>query len=251
MLGATALGLYQMAYKIPEATITVVIWVVSKVLFPAFSRIQQSGRDLRSAYLQALRYVGFLTIPMAAGLFLIAGPLVLLVFGPAWAGAIPLLRWLAIYGGVRSLGTHAGDVLKATGRSGLLAVLGLVKGAILIPLLILAGRKGVEPVAMTMAGVTAFTALLNVIVVKRFLHFRWADVVRALSVSSAAGVVLVVVALGAQALVADAGPLVVMVVTMVASAAAYFSAAFLLDRTLVTEVVDAVFRRGAEGEAAA
>ncbi|MDX1585069.1 MAG: lipopolysaccharide biosynthesis protein, partial [Thermoanaerobaculia bacterium] len=139
MLGARALGLYQIAYKIPEASVSVILWVTSKVLFPAFSKIEQAGEGLRSAYLEALRYVSFVTIPMAAGLFVSAEQLVLVFFGSKWSESIPLLQWLAVYAGLRSLGTHAGDVMKATGRSSLLFGLGVVKGAILIPALIFAG----------------------------------------------------------------------------------------------------------------
>ncbi|HUP50650.1 MAG TPA: lipopolysaccharide biosynthesis protein [Thermoanaerobaculia bacterium] len=191
MIGSTALGLYQIAYKIPEASVTVVIWVASKVLFPAFSRLQGSIDELRHAYLRALEYVSFVTIPLAAGLFVAAEPIVLVFFGPRWEGAIPLLRWLALYTGIRSIGTHAGDVLKATGRSGLLAGLGVIKAAILVPSLIVAGRFGVEAVAMTMVVVTAATSALNIAVVQRILRFSFARVVRAVRTGVVAGAGLV------------------------------------------------------------
>jgi O-antigen/teichoic acid export membrane protein len=76
MLGAAALGAYQIAYKIPEATITVIVWVVGKVLFPSFAKLQHDSSALRRAYLGALTWVSLITIPAAAGLFLVADPLV-------------------------------------------------------------------------------------------------------------------------------------------------------------------------------
>lgn len=186
MLGATALGLYQIAYKIPEATITVVMWVVSKVLFPAFSKLS-GEEDLRGAYLKALTYVSLVTIPMAAALCIAAEPVVRVFFGAKWIEAVPLLRWLAVYAGVRSMGTHAGDILKATGRTTLLAGLGVIKAAVLLPALILAARTSVTAVAMTLAAVTTVTVAINVGIVMRILRFGIGEFFAALGPSAIAG----------------------------------------------------------------
>jgi len=187
MLGATALGLYQIAYKIPEATITVVMWVVSKVLFPAFAKLR--GEDeLRAAYLKALTYVSIVTIPMAAGLCIAAKPVVRVFFGAKWLEAVPILQWLAVYAGLRSIGTHAGDILKATGRSGLLAKLGVLKAALLLPALVLAARVDVVTVAMTLAAVTAVTVAINIGVVMHILRFGIGEFLGAFGPKAIAGV---------------------------------------------------------------
>lgn len=160
-LGTAALGFYQMAAKVPETTVTVLGWVVSRVLFPAFSRLHAAGEAVGEAYLVALRWVSLLTVPAAVGLALTAEPLVVNLFGEAWRPAVPILQAIAVYAGLRSLGTHAGDVLKATGRSGLLAALGVLKAALLVPALLLAAPSGAAAVAAAMAAVTAVTLLLN------------------------------------------------------------------------------------------
>lgn len=240
MIGARALGLYQIAYKIPEASVSVILWVASKVLFPAFSKMQHSGEGLRHAYLKALRYVSFVTVPMAAGLFVSAEPLVTVFFGAKWADAVPLLQWLAIYAGLRSLGTHAGDVLKATGRSGLLAVLGLVKAAVLLPALILAGSAGVREVAMTMALVTAATATLNLVVVKRLLGFRWGELFRSLRTSLAGGLALVSTGLLLLRFIGQPNAAITLLLLIAICGAAYGIVAWIVDRHLFTELLAAL-----------
>ena len=117
----TSLGLYQIAAKIPEATVIVLLWVVSSVLFPTFSKLHAAGSSLERPYLIATRYVSAVTFPAAVGLALLARPLLLLFFGPQWAGAAPVLSALAAYAGLRSITSHAGDILKATGRAQVLA----------------------------------------------------------------------------------------------------------------------------------
>ena len=250
VLGSHALGLYQVAYKIPEATVTVVMWVVSKVLFPTFSKLQHSGDGLSRAYLQALKYVSFVTVPMAAGLFIVAEPLVLLFFGQRWAEAAPLLRWLAVYSGVRSLGTNAGDIMKATGHSGLLAGLGLVKAALIIPALILAGRYGVEAVAMTMAAVTALTVLINFTVVKQLLHLRTVDIGEALMTSAISGAALLLAGWLLEQMMSAAHPLAMFAAMIPACVIAYVATAVLIDRPFAVELARAApFPGGGRKEA--
>lgn len=170
MLGAGALGIYQIAAKLPEATIAIGIWTVSLVLFPAFSRFHAAGAGLAEAYLTALRYVSLVTLPAAAVLIVAAEPLVLVLFGQRWAPGIPVLQALAAYAGLRSLGSHAGDVLKATGRTHLLAGLAAVKAILLLPALIAAARWGAPAVAASLAAVTGLTAALMVGVVARLIR---------------------------------------------------------------------------------
>ena len=240
LLGTAALGVYQIADRLPDATVTVIIWVVSKVLFPAFARLQHSIDELRGAYLRALTYVSIVTVPVAAGLCVAAEPIVRVVFGPKWMAAVPVLRWLAIYTGVRSLGTHAGDVLKATGRSGLLAAFGVVKAALIVPSLIVAARWGLEAVAMALALVTLLTVILNIAIVMRILRFGVVDVVRSIRSSALAGAALVLATL--PLLRVEVRPELLLGATIAAGAAAYTATLLLVDRPLFAEVRGALRR---------
>ncbi|MFQ5789065.1 MAG: oligosaccharide flippase family protein [Acidobacteriota bacterium] len=206
MLGAGALGLYQMAHKLPEATIALVVWGASRVLFPAFSHVQRGQAVLRDSYLAVLRYVSLLTVPAAVGFVMLAEPMVLTLFGEAWRGSIPILRALGVAAGLRSLGSHAGDVLKATGRPRLLAGLALLKAALLIPVLILAAQASAFRVAAALAGVTAVTAAISIGVVCCLIKIRLQDVGRALESSLlGAGVLAVFLAAWQRVLPAPTG----------------------------------------------
>lgn len=166
-LGTAALGFYQIAYRIPEMVLVLLVRQVSIVLFPALSSAHASGLSVRATYLAALRYTSLLALPAGAVLVVLAGPLVRVVFGPDWTPAVPILQALAVYVTLRSIGTHAGDVLKATGRPGLLAGLALAKAGVLIPVLVTAAPHGSVAVAVALAAVTALTALLDLGVVHR------------------------------------------------------------------------------------
>lgn len=195
MLGATALGFYQMAGKVPEMTIIVLVWVTSRVLFPAFSRMRAEGQAVGEAYLAALRYVSIVSVPAAVGLAVLGEPLVLTVFGETWRPAAPVLRALAVYAGVRSLSTPAGDVLKALGRPGLLAALSALRALVLVPSLIASARFGAVFVAMALASVTAVALFVNTGVACRLTSVTGARAVGAVRTSLLAGTALALVLL--------------------------------------------------------
>lgn len=190
MLGATALGFYQIAYKIPEVAITLLVRVTSKVLFPAFSRVHQTGTTLRGPYLASLRYTSLLTLPATAGLVVFAEPIVLVFFGGEWRPSIPIFRALAVYAGLRAVGTHVGDVLKATGRPGVLARLGVLKALLLLPAIVYAGRFGAVEVAFAMTAVTAVGLLLNLGTIVVLDGVRPGELARALGPALAATTVM-------------------------------------------------------------
>lgn len=182
-LGAEALGLYQIAGKVPEITIALLVWGGAKVLFPTLSRVQQTRARLRRFYLEALRWIAVLALPATVGLFLLAEPLLLSFFGEAWIAAVPILRALAVYTGLRALGSHSGDVLKATGRSRLLAGLGVVKALLLLPVLVWASSVGAPAVAWGLTAVSAVGLILNLGFVFRILDLRWTDLLDSLRTS--------------------------------------------------------------------
>jgi PST family polysaccharide transporter len=179
-----------MASKIPETTVMVLLWVVSAVLFPAFAKLHAAGEDLGAPYLAATRYVSAITIPAAFGLCVLAKPLVLVFFGDAWIGAAPILAALAIYAALRCLSTHAGDVLKATGRAPLLARISLLKTLFIVPALLIGARFDPTAVAVALAIAAAITTAITLVITTRVIGVRPRDVVSSFLPSIFAGIAM-------------------------------------------------------------
>jgi O-antigen/teichoic acid export membrane protein len=177
MLGVTALGLYQMATKIPEATIIVILWVTSKILFPAFAKLHAAGASLHRPYILATKYVAAVTLPAATGLAILAGPAIVVAFGPAWAGAAPILAALAVSAALRGIGTQAGDLLKAAGHANLHARMSVVKMIPAVPLLILGASTGnAMYVGAALAVSSAINSAIDIGVTSRVMHIPLREV---------------------------------------------------------------------------
>lgn len=246
MVGTTALGFYQIAARVPEMTVTLAVWVTGHVLFPAFSRLHAAGGHLREAFLSALRWISLLTVPAAAGLFLVAEPLVLTLFGSRWTPAVPILQALAVYTGIRSLGSHAGDVLKATGRTGLLAGLGVIKALVLVPVLILAGSRGAVAVAAALAGVTLLTVLLNWVVIAKVASIPARDLLRATREAFLGTAVMALAVWGVRHAVGSLAQPLQLAILVATGLAAYGAALRLVAPKAFREAVDAFRGRGVD-----
>lgn len=188
--GLTALGLYQLAGRIPEATVAIIYRAASKVLMPAFSRVAAAGESTKAVYLAAARYVGAATLPVACGLAILSKPFVLLFFGPKWVAAAPIVSALAILAGIRALSAQPGDLLKATGRVGLVARLGFIRVTLIVIAVVIAARWSALAVAIALVIVDGAATLLAFTVTSRAVGISLKEVGRAFAPSFAAAGVL-------------------------------------------------------------
>jgi O-antigen/teichoic acid export membrane protein len=119
-LGASALGVYAVAYNVMLAPIQRITAPLVEVLFPAFSRIQDERERIASLWLRAIRVVGTITIPGMVGLVLVAPEFVRVVLGERWEEAVPVIQILAVVGLMQSLQGMNSGILQACDRAGLL-----------------------------------------------------------------------------------------------------------------------------------
>lgn len=129
---ASALGFYQLAYRFSNAPATEITHVISRVMFPALSKVQNDVDRLREGYLRALQLSSAIAFPMAAGIFAVAPQFVPAVLGNQWNPMIPLMQSLAVYAGIRSFVANGGSVFKAVGRPDISAKLQLMRVLIIV-----------------------------------------------------------------------------------------------------------------------
>jgi O-antigen/teichoic acid export membrane protein len=194
--GLTPLGLYQLAGKIPEATVAMIYRVASDVLLPAFSRVSAAGENPKNVYLAAARYVSTVTLPIAFGIAVLAKPFILFFFGPNWVAAAPILSALAVLSGIRALNANPGDVLKATGRVGLLARFSVFRVTAIVIAVVVAARYSAFAVALALVVVDGLATLIMFTLASRVIGLSLADVTRAFvpSVTAAAAMSAALVA---------------------------------------------------------
>ncbi len=188
VLGAEALGLYTLAFRLPQVVIIGVFAVLSSVAFPMFSRARANPARLKRGYLTSVRLMSGYGVAAGVGLFMVAPMLVPVVFGPQWSAAVVPLEALSLYAAARSLGAGAVDVYKGIGRPGIGVSVALLRLALLVPALVLAAHHGgIEAVAWTQAGLALAFAVGMQSVAARVVGLALADLARALRPALALG----------------------------------------------------------------
>jgi O-antigen/teichoic acid export membrane protein len=116
LLGATLLGLYQMAFTISNVPAAELSVAFSEVTFPAYSKLQDSPERLRQGFVKTLQLTSLVSIPLAAGLTVLAPDLTMIFLGEKWMPMVPALRVLAVYGMLRALGTANISLFRGSGN---------------------------------------------------------------------------------------------------------------------------------------
>ncbi|WP_251961521.1 MOP flippase family protein [Salinibacter ruber] len=157
MVGSDALGLYTKAYGLMLMPLRQISSVISRVMFPSLSTIQDDADRVKKVYMRATRSIALVTFPMMLGLLATSKSAVIAVFGSQWAGMIPILRVFCILGLVQSIGTLIGNLFLSQGRSDLMLRVSLVVKAWMIGAIIFGIQWGVMGVAVcyTIASLTA------------------------------------------------------------------------------------------------
>ncbi len=116
MISAAALGLYQMAFLLSNLPATEITNALSKVTFPAYSKIGNDLARIKKAYLEVLQITSFTAMPLAGGIFILAYEFVEIFLGAKWLPIVPAMQVLVAAGIVRAIMATAGPVFDGIGR---------------------------------------------------------------------------------------------------------------------------------------
>jgi O-antigen/teichoic acid export membrane protein len=118
-LGVTSLSLYGMAYRVLAIPVMLFGQTVNRVMFPVFSRTSNDKALLSANLLKTMQVLSMLVVPVMAFTACAAPHLVLLVLGPEWAGAAPLLTVLAIAGARETIFFITPSLMRGMGKAGM------------------------------------------------------------------------------------------------------------------------------------
>lgn len=146
LVGVTALGFYDRAYRIAQWPSTLLNTMLTRPAFYTYARVQDDVERLRRAAGAVLWGIMVLAWPIALFTFLAAPDLIRWLYGERWLPATPLLRALALVSAVRPVWDNAAVLFTAIGRPAhglfLMGVQVLVLGAAGLPMTALWGPIG-------------------------------------------------------------------------------------------------------------
>jgi len=116
ILGAEALGIYTLALTLTENIRTQLSSIISRVMLPAYSKLQNSPNRIRSSYLAINRAMPLMLFPVLLPMLLYADPIISFLFNDNWTRAILPVQILTVSGLFYSISGPSAEVLQGIGK---------------------------------------------------------------------------------------------------------------------------------------
>jgi PST family polysaccharide transporter len=239
---STALGIYTLAYRLPELLVINILWLMTAVLFPAFAALQDEHGALKKSFLAVVRYVELLVTPVCVGLIIAADPIIRVLFGEQWVEAIAILRVLAAYALVVSIGYHVGDVYKAIGRPDILLKTSIPIFIIRVIALWIGAQYGILWVAVAHLAAALVDMAVRLVITSRILKIALLDILRELT-AFIGGAALAALAVPTLYLTQGVSPLIRLLCVVAAGGLGYIGFVWLFERNSLLRALKMVTNR--------
>ena len=234
ILGASALGYYTMAYRIPELFINSLNYVIGRVSFPALAAMQADHERMRSFYFTYIRYLSTFIFPVGVGIALTAPVFIPVFLSSTWNSAIAPTSLISMALTISAIGFVPGVLYKAMGRPEILNRLGLIKISIAVAVLWYCTRWGIIGVAAGQITIGMISVTLDTLVANWIMHYQLWQLIKAILPSFSASIVmgLSLIALNKIFTLNDMGGFLIMVIFGIV---VYFATVFIISRSTVTQ----------------
>jgi len=179
-LGPAVLGAYTLAYQLVVMPLMKINPIMTRVAFPVFAKKQSDNSALRRGYLEVIKFLALIILPLLTGLAIAARLVVPLAFGEGWEMAIPLIQILAVVGMLKSLGNPAGSVLLAKGRADIGFKWNVFVALTNTLVFWLAVQRGVYAVAWSYLVLSILFIIIGRMILQAVIGLPWRDFVAVL-----------------------------------------------------------------------
>lgn len=243
LLGTEILGFYWVAFRWAQLPISGLTFVAGRVAYPVYARLRREPGRFAEGYLRVLQTIIVLAMPMSIGLALVAEPLITTLYDVRWLAAVPPLRILAFYGLCAAVASTTGEVFKGAGVPGYVTAYAVLYNVILGGALLAFGRThGLEGIAWATVLAPLGVALVALRRVAIVLHIGLGTIVALLAAPVRGTMVMVMVVLAVSRLLslAEAGPVLRLLVEVTAGALAYGAVLYRAEPSWVREAAATV-----------
>lgn len=220
-LGSQSLGIYQLSYRLSQLPVKEITTSLTNVLFPAFSKLKDDRSRLREAWLNSLRIVSLLSIPISTGIFVLAPSGIEIVLGPKWMEMVGPVRMLSVLAILRSI--NYGAIFKATDNPQKITKFTTIRliamVLLIVPLTLYLGVVGTALTILLSALLIEPLALKSVLEV---LNAQLRDFLESLALPFVSSGVMVLSLMTFQSFAGITGP-VTLILSIVLGASTYFS----------------------------
>ena len=169
-LGDVSLGYYTMASRFCLYPPHTIVPIVTRVLYPSYSRLQDDDESMQRLMLRASGGIAFITMPLMIGLVVLSAPFVHVVLSDKWQAAIELIALLAPIGILQSISSGSNGVMLAKDKTHWVFWTSSIRGAATILALMIGIPWGLRGVAIAYLVVSVPLSMLSYLVAGRLIN---------------------------------------------------------------------------------
>ncbi len=176
LLSVTMVGYYSLASNIGNIINTQFTHIISRVMFPAYSALQDDKSDLKRAYLKTVKFITIFSFPFCVALISLSKEFVLTLYGPKWMTIIPLIRLMGFTQMLAPIMIECGSLYRGCGKPSYDFRVNLTYLCIQIPtMILLTSRFGLT--GTVVAGMIAVLTIspISVSIAQKLVHFSWRE----------------------------------------------------------------------------
>ena len=241
-LGSAALGIYNLAYRIPELAIRSFDRVVGGVSFPLLAQVQADRDTLKTAYLGYIRYTALFTFSVGIGIAIISQSFVQTFLSDEWQGTARPMALISIALAILSVGNIPGIFYKAIGRPDILNRVSMSKIPVLIGIIWVGTRWGIVGVATGQIIFAILSIILESVVVSRVIDFNLSETIQPL-VPAAICTAAMALTTTVIKLLFNLDGVVGFIIVIMIGGGTFVGVLSLIDRTLIDQIIRAIKRK--------
>ena len=131
VFNAELLGLYNRGKATKDLAIRNVTNIATSIVFPIFSKVEGEV-ELKSVHNKYIGLISYAVWPMMVGMFIVAEPLVYVIYSYKWAAAVPYLQIFCVFGVTYPLNSIMVQTIMSRGESDSYLRLELFKKSIIL-----------------------------------------------------------------------------------------------------------------------
>lgn len=175
-LGLEALGIYNLAKELVLKFVTILNSIVSKVMLPVLSNIQDDSQKLKSTFLKFVRHLSTFNAPIVGFLFLFTPLVVHIFYGNGYEETIPIVRIMSIWCFFVILNGPNGMIAIVTKRTDISFYYTISRLIIMFVALFLFARYSLLSAAFTMLFIYVIMFFINyIILLRKTLNVRFSE----------------------------------------------------------------------------
>lgn len=172
-LGAAELGLFTKAKELSSKPSHIITNVIGRVVLPILAEVRGNTDKIRDVYAKMIRLSSFVSFLLFGILFVIARPLIIIIWTEKWLDTANLFQLFCIsaaFGGVSQLGL---TLLQLLNRTDLTLKFEFIKKPVTLMLLLLALPFGLWMITLSAVVASLFCAIVNIYATKKLLKYGY------------------------------------------------------------------------------